>query len=135
MSQENVEIMRRAFDAWTQGELAEAIAFVDENAIIQPIIGPKWHGPQGLLEMFADWVEGFDQFSMTAEEFIDAGDCVVVRVRQEGRGSSTGVPVQVIFWFVFSVKHARITCLEMFEDREPAFEAAGLSKQDAHADS
>jgi ketosteroid isomerase-like protein len=129
MSEENVETMRRAFAAWTQGELADAIEFVDENAIIRPIIGPEWRGPQGLLEMFTDWVEGFDQFSMTAEEFIDAGDSVVVRVRQEGRGSSTGVPVQVIFWFVYWVKDGKMTRLEMFEDREPAFEAAGLSQR------
>jgi ketosteroid isomerase-like protein len=128
MSQENVEIMRRAMDAWTEGDLADAIAFVHEDAIIRPIIGPEWHGPQGLLDMFTDWVEGFDQFSMTAEEFIGAGDRVVVRVRQEGRGSSTGVPVEVVFWFVYTWRGEKIIRFEMFEDREPALEAAGLSE-------
>jgi ketosteroid isomerase-like protein len=127
VSQENVEIMRRSFDAFTRGEVSEVIDAIDENAVIRPIIGPEWHGPQGFLDMLADWVEGFDELTITPEEFFDAGDDVVVRVRQEGRGSSTGVPVQVNFWFVHSLKDGKMIRLEMFEDREPAFAAAGLS--------
>jgi ketosteroid isomerase-like protein len=106
-----------------------------EDAVTRPIIGPEWHGPQGLLEMAADWVEGFDDFTMSGEEFIDAGDHVVVRIRQEGRGASTGVPVNVTFWFVYSLRQSKVVRFEMFQDRDKALEAVGLSEQDAHTDS
>jgi ketosteroid isomerase-like protein len=106
----------------------------DQGVVARPIIGPEWHGPQGVLEMAADWVEGFDEFTMIGEELIDAGDAVVVRIRQEGRGASTGVPVQVTFWFVFSLKDAKVVRFEMFQDRNEALQAVGLSEQDAHAD-
>jgi ketosteroid isomerase-like protein len=127
--------MQRGFQAWAQGDVAGVLEAIDDNAVTRPIIGPDWHGPQGYLDMVADWVEGFDQWTITPEEFIDAGDDVVVRVRQEGRGASTGVPVEVIFWFVYTIKDAKIVRCEMFQDREPALEAAGLSERDAHADS
>ena len=100
----------------------------DESAVTRPIIGPEWHGPQGMLEMAADWVEQFDEFTMTAEEFIDAGDQVVVRVRQAARGTGTGVPVQVTFWFVYSINEGKVTRFEMFQDRKEALEAAGASE-------
>jgi ketosteroid isomerase-like protein len=128
MSQENIEVVRGQFQAWTRGDLAAVFERVDENGVVRPIIGPEWHGPQGFLEMAADWVEGFDEFTVKAEEFLDAGDEVVVRVHQEARGASTGVPVQVTFWWVYSLKDGKIIRLEMFEDREPALEAAGLSE-------
>ena len=76
--------------------------------------------------MAADWAEQFDQLTITAEELVDVDDKVVVRVRQEGHGARTGVPVQVIFWWVYWLKDGKIIRFEMFEDREPALEAAGL---------
>jgi ketosteroid isomerase-like protein len=131
MSQKNVEIVRQGLEAWERGDLSEVIRDFDESVVTRPIIGPEWHGPQGVLEMAADWVEGFDEFTMIGEEFIDAGDAVVVRIRQEGRGASTGVPVQVTFWFVYSLKDAKVIRFEMFQDRDQALQAVGLSNQDA----
>jgi ketosteroid isomerase-like protein len=92
MSQENVEIVRRGLEAWEHGDLSEVIRDFDESVVTRPIIGPEWHGPQGVLEMATDWVEGFDEFTMIGEEFIDAGDAVVVRIRQDGRGATTVSP-------------------------------------------
>jgi ketosteroid isomerase-like protein len=128
MSQENVEIMRRSFEAWARGDVAGVVEAIDDNAVTRPIIGPEWRGPDGFLEMAADWVEGFDELTITGEEFIDAGNHVVVRVRQEGRGASTGVPVEVMFWFVYTLEDAKIIRCEMFRDRAEALEAAGLSE-------
>jgi uncharacterized protein len=135
MSQENVEVVRRGHQAWERGDIAEVIRMFDESAVTRPIIGPERRGPQGMLETAADWVEGFDEFTMIGDEFIDAGDDVVVRVRQEARGVSTGVPVRVTFWFVYSLRDAKIIRFEMFQDRATALEAVGLSEQDAHTDS
>lgn len=134
MSRENVELARRGFEAWERGDLSEVIQTFHENVVTRPIIGPEWHGPQGVLEMAADWVEGFEEFTMTGEQFIDAGDDVVVRVRQEAREASSGVPVRATFWFVYTVQEGKVVRLEMFQDRSQALEAAGLSELDAHVD-
>jgi ketosteroid isomerase-like protein len=128
MSQENVEVVRRGLRSWERGDLAGVLDMFDANAVTRPIIGPEWHGPEGVLDMAADWVEGFDDFTMLGEEFIDAGEHVVVRIRQEGRGASTGVPVSVTFWFVYSLKDAKVVRFEMFQDRSQALEAAGLAE-------
>ena len=57
--------------------------------------GATFHGKEGFLEATADWIEGFSSWSVTPEEFIDAGGCVVVRVRQAVRGEGSGVRSKV----------------------------------------
>ena len=89
-------------------------------------VGATWHGPEGFLEAMADWTEGFDQFSATAEEYIDAGDRVIVRVHQRARGHTSRAPVEADFWFVHTLRGGRIVRLDMFIDKGQALEAAGL---------
>jgi ketosteroid isomerase-like protein len=45
------------------------------------------------------------------------------------------VPVEVMFWFVYTLRDAKIIRCEMFQDRAEALEAVGLSELDVHADS
>jgi ketosteroid isomerase-like protein len=85
-----------------------------------------WHGPEGLLDVAAEWVDTFDEFAMTGEDFTDAGDHVVVRVEQEGRGSDSRVPVTATFWFVFGVRNGRVVTLDMYSARAEAVAAVGL---------
>jgi ketosteroid isomerase-like protein len=126
MSEKNVDVVRGVFDAWKRGDLAEVIRPFDQHAVIRPIIGPEWHGPEGVLGMASDWLEGFEDFVMTAEDLTDTGDVVVVRVRQEAREASTRVPVEATFWFTFSIRDGKVVRFEMFQRREEALDAMGL---------
>jgi ketosteroid isomerase-like protein len=130
MSQENVELIRRSFAAYDAGDLAGMIALMDEKMVTRRLApGPDpgtWHGIEGALQVTAEWMETFDDFAMTAEEYIDAGDHVVVRVREEGRGSASRAPVTAIFWFVFGVRDGKIATWDMYFAREQALEAVGL---------
>ena len=133
MSQENVEVVQRGFEAWEAGDLSSLLALLDDDLVMRrlaPMADPgTWHGPEGLLENVAEWVDAFDEFKMEAEEFIDAGDHVVVRVAQEGRGNESGAPVTATFWFVFGVRGGKtVTTLDMYATRAEALEAAGLSE-------
>jgi ketosteroid isomerase-like protein len=127
MSGENVEIMRAAFEAWDRDDLQGVLNAFDEEVVIRPLIGPEWRGPEGVLGMAADWVEGFSEWKMEAEEYLDAGDMVVVRVRQEGRGEESGTPVTAVYWFAYTLRDGKITRLDMYADEAQAREAAGLS--------
>jgi ketosteroid isomerase-like protein len=62
------------------------------------------------------------------EEFIDAGDRVLVRVRQMARGEASGVPVEGEFWFVFEMSGMKVAKLSFYVRRGEAHEAAGLSE-------
>ena len=124
-------MVRRGFAAWEAGDLGSLLALLDDDLVMRrlaPMADPgTWHGPEGLLENVAEWMDAFDEFKMTAEEFIDAGDHVVVRVAQEGRGRDSGVPVTATFWFVYGVRDGQtVTTLDMYATGDEALEAAGL---------
>jgi ketosteroid isomerase-like protein len=128
MSQENVEIVRRTYAAFERGDISAALDDADPGLVTYRADpeAATWHGPEGFLQAFADWTEGFDDFSATAEEFIDAGERVIVRVHQRARGHGSGVPVEADFWFVHTLSDGKITRLDMFASKGPALEAAGL---------
>ena len=85
MSQENVEIVRRGYEAYARGDMAAMLADLDPDMVTyrEEPDGATFKGRDGFLEAIAEWVEDFDEFVATAEELIDANDRqVVVRVHQ-----------------------------------------------------
>ena len=130
MSLENVEISRKGIDAWAAGDFDTAYAVFDDDVVtrrLAPAPDPgTWRGREALLKVVADWVGMFEEFKMHGEEFLDAGDQVVMRVAQEGRGRGSTVPVKATFWFVHTLRDGKVVNFDMYATRSQAFEAAGL---------
>ena len=130
MSQENVEIVRRAARAWESGDLTQALDLTSDDLVTyrdQPDAATHY-GREGFLEMTLDWIEGFDEWSGTTEEFIDADDRVAARFHQSARGEASGVRVEEDWWFVYTVEALKIVRIEMYRSRDKALKAAGLSE-------
>jgi ketosteroid isomerase-like protein len=133
MSQENLEIVRRGYEAFIRGDLDSALADVHEDFVAtrvapMPDVTP-YHGPQGLVQIFVDWTADFDEFEMSPEEFIDANaEQVVVRQRQRAVGARSGVPIEAEFWFVNTVRGRKLLRLEIYASKSQALEAVGLGK-------
>jgi ketosteroid isomerase-like protein len=129
MSQENVEIVRRNYEAYEHGDMATVRKGTDRGFITyrEEPDGATYHGWDGFLKAVAEWVEDFDEFTFTAEEFIDANDHqVVVRVHQTAVGAQSGARIAGDFWFVNTLRRGKLTRLDMFATKARALEAAGL---------
>jgi ketosteroid isomerase-like protein len=129
MSKENVEIVRAGLEAFRRGEFAEALEHVHPDMVSRRTDPDDavFHGRDGLLALMADWTEGFEEWSYRAEEFFDAGDHVVVRLHQWGRGAGSGAPVEGDYWLTYAFEGGMVTRFTIFTDRERAFAEAGLS--------
>jgi ketosteroid isomerase-like protein len=130
MSQENVEIVRRGFEAYARGDLATLLAGIDPEMVTyrEEPDGATFHGREGFLQAIAEWVEDFDEFAATAEELIDANDRqVVVRVHQTATGAQSGAPIEGDFWFVHTLSGSKVTRLDMLASKRRALAAVGLS--------
>jgi ketosteroid isomerase-like protein len=131
MSQENVEIVRRGLEAYEHGDIGRMLADVDPELIThrappQPDAG-TWHGPEGFLEAFANWIEGFDEFTVTAGQILDANDTqVVVQLHQRAVGSRSRVPIEADFWLVYTFGDDKVARLDFYASRAQALEAVGL---------
>ena len=63
---------------------------------------------------------------MTHEEFVDAGDRVVVALHLRGRGRGSGVEIDARFFDVYTIRDGKIVRMDEFTERFAALEAAGL---------
>ena len=130
MSQENVDHVRRGWEAYERGDLSAALETLSPDLVTHvappiPVAG-TYDGPEGLLQLTLDWAEGFDELVATAEEHIDAGDQVVTRVRHRASGVESGVPVETDIWYVWTIRDGKTVRADIFNDRREALEAAGL---------
>jgi len=130
MAQENVELVRRGFAAFQEGDLSRMLNLMADDLVTYRADpdGATYHGKEGFLRATADWTEDFSEWSVIPEEFIDAGDRVLVRVRQLARGEASGIPVEGEFWFVFEMRGRRLAKVSFYVRRGEALEAAGLSQ-------
>jgi ketosteroid isomerase-like protein len=134
MSQENVEVVTAAYEAFARGGLDRWMEHftddVDWRAIEGDIddVGPI-HGKDALRAWLQDWIDTFDEFWFEPLELIDAGmDKVVVVERYGGRAKLSGVETDQTEAEVFTIRDGKITRLWMFQERAEALEAAGLEE-------
>ena len=128
MSQENLQIVRRAYEAYARGDLGAILGDLDPEMITyrEEPDGATFHGSEGFLRAIAEWVEDFDEFAATAEEMIDVNDHqILVRVHQRAVGAQSGAPIEADFWFVHTLRDAKVTRLDMFTSKTRALAAAG----------
>jgi ketosteroid isomerase-like protein len=124
-----VEIVRAALDAFRRGEVELAFEHLHPDLVStrSDPDGAVFHGRDGLLALMADWVEGFDEWSYEAEEFIDAGEHVVVRLHQWGRGVGSGARVDTDTWLTYAFEDDQVIRFSIFVDRERALAEAGVT--------
>jgi ketosteroid isomerase-like protein len=136
MSQENVEVVRAVFRGLDEAGVDGMLPFLHEEFEYFPAEERgSVHGHNGLRRYFRRWMEAWDEFHLSPTEFLDAGDYVFVGAALNGRGRGSGVEVKMEGWQVWLIRGERATRCEEYNDRAEALEAAGLSEQDAHADS
>jgi len=133
MSQENVEIVRRGLEAFSRGNLGAIFAACDPGIELEVsdayFDAPhRYRGHEGMRELFAAQAEVFDPFRLEPEEFLDAGDQVVVMARAGGRARASGVEVMGRFGHLWRVRGEKIVHFKEFKDPNQALEAAGLQE-------
>jgi hypothetical protein len=105
MSEENVEIVRRAFEEFQTGmERDDPGAWFDSDAIAddyewitsRPFEGRTvWRGREDCTKFVRTFTDEFEDWSVWAERWIDAGDDRDVGLmRQSATGKGSGTPVE-----------------------------------------
>lgn len=87
-----------------------------------------YHGHQGVRRFFRDWLAPWDDYEIELSDCIDAGDAVAIVFRQAGTGRGSGVRIESDFFAVYELEGSQVVRFRLFESREQALEAAGLSE-------
>jgi ketosteroid isomerase-like protein len=74
----------------------------------------------------AEWRSAWEGWELTVESLHDAGDKVVAVMRQHGRAKATGLPIDMTFGMVFTLRDGKQIRMQMYSDPAEALAAAGL---------
>jgi ketosteroid isomerase-like protein len=133
MSEENVEIVRTAYDAFERGDL-EAVSQLQGPAIewqtsVEDPDAATHRGRVAVRRYIEGYMETFLGLRADLEECVEApSDRVLATVRYTGRARASGIDMDWRQWLVYTFKEGLIVRAEEYFDREQALEAAGLSE-------
>ena len=137
MSQENVEIIRRGYALFAAGDFEAVAALLSDDVEVTDAGGlgvtgsaaGTRHGPEGFLRSTQEALEAFEDFHVEPENFIDAGDVVVVPVRITGRGRGSGMEMEMRLAHLWVLRSdSKVVRSEIYETTKEALEAAGPSE-------
>jgi ketosteroid isomerase-like protein len=131
MSQENVELARRCYDAFQRGDVETALEPLGEAFVLE-VVGradtTQYRGREGFLKYLGEWTSMFDDWQWELDRVLDAGPQVLVLGRDWGRGRGSGVLVEERFGHLWTFRDGEPTRMLAFLDWSQALEAVGLSE-------
>jgi ketosteroid isomerase-like protein len=131
VSQENVEIVRRMFEAYAHGGFAAAATFAhpdfEMSLMADHPLGGRTYRAGEAGDAMLDFVNSFQDFRASGEEFIDAGDRVIVAVRERGKARE-GVEFEQTFGVLYTLHDGKVSRMEWFDTPAEALKAVGLEE-------
>jgi ketosteroid isomerase-like protein len=132
MSRDNIELVRKGIDAFNRRDFDAALAAVHDDVTWQRFLSraeantPQVRGKEELRAVWESQVEAVD-LRVEPEEFIAAGDKVIVSSRMVAHGSSSEIALSApITWMWTIDADGLATKVEAFDTHAAALEAAGL---------
>lgn len=130
MSRQNLQAVQAAFYAYHRGDMERVVEFADPDLVVTQTAempdAETFHGRRGFIEAIDAWREAWDSFRVERLRTRAVGDHVLTTVRQRARGRRSGVEVEGLLTFVFTLKAGKLVRWQMFADEANALEAVGL---------
>jgi len=128
MSETNVRIAMGAYEASARGDFPAMLETFHTDV--------EWHAAEGLpwggvhkgrdavaKEVFGALMEHFDGFSLSHEQFIDAGDFVVALGRYDATARATGKHLDAAFAHVWELEDGKLKRYYHYTDTAKFLEA------------
>jgi uncharacterized protein len=133
MSKKNVETVRAMYEAFERGDIPKVLGQMEQsiewNEAENFIYADRspYVGPQAVLEgVFMRLASEWDGFTVTPEEWLDAGHRVVVLGSYSGTHKATGKSVRAQFAHVWGVNQGRVVRFQQYTDTKQFAEAVAM---------
>jgi ketosteroid isomerase-like protein len=137
MSQENVEVVRRSYEAYNQGDLEGVLATLHPRVVWEenhPVFGfvgldPVYEGHEGFRRWWEATREPWTTVEAEIHEITPVGDdALVFSTTMHGTGGGSGVVVELRFFHVIDFRDGKIARRRLYPERQEALNAADLSE-------
>jgi ketosteroid isomerase-like protein len=132
VSQENVEIVRQAIDAYGRRDV-EAMRLLNSPDVVldwsasRGWLAGVYRGWDEVMRFYADYYDAFEEITFEVESYMPVGNLVVVPNVAHQRGRD-GIEVSARAAFVFTLHDGKITRLCLYQELPEALKAVGLEE-------
>ena len=130
----NVDLIRGIYDAFGAGDIPGVVGRMspdiewNEAENFPYADGNPYRGPDAILGgVFARLGGEWDGFAAVPEEFLDAGDTVVVLGRYRGTCKATGEPINAQMAHVWRVRDGKAAAFQQYTDTLQVARATGAA--------
>ena len=124
MSQDNVELARRTFDAIGRKDLDAFLALMDPEVVAVPrtvaVEGGELRGHDGIRTWWESIFGAFPDFDAEVLGVRDAGESTISNVRVHGRGEGSATPFEETLWVVYRFRSGRVTRWQTLRSEDEA---------------
>ena len=133
VSRENVEIVRRGYDAYENSDFETMLGEVlSETIEVHPVPElPDWkayRGHEGFLEWLQIWFEPWEDYTWEVRDLVDGGGNVVLARHLDRAVRAGGTEVENDLWVVWRVRNGKVCQVSFFYREREALDAAGLHR-------
>jgi ketosteroid isomerase-like protein len=133
MSEENVQIVRRVFDALERPDAGvRALWHPDVEFDVSRDIwgalvgGGRYRGVEGVRSWMLDLYSAWETMDLNCDELIDAGEHVIAVLSVRGRGRVSGIELEYRPAGVWTLRQGKIVRVVWLPTRDEALDAVGL---------
>jgi ketosteroid isomerase-like protein len=131
MSQENVKMIQRIFDAFNSEDIELILSFTDPDfeLDVPPELSAEpdvYRGQEGMRRYWESFREAMDEIRMQPERVFDAGEVVVVDLHLTAKGRRTAIAVEQRTPGLWTIRNGKVTRIRAYASLSEALEAAGL---------
>ena len=132
MSRENVDLARRLIEAANRRDF-EAIAegmdpLIEWNDQRELPGAASHHGVEAALRHLRAVFEDMADFRTEAQQFVEAGEHVVITSRVSAKGQASGAPIERVNFAVNEYRAGRLVRVSIYGTKAEALKAVGLQE-------
>lgn len=134
MSRENVDLIRAVYEAFSTGDVPAVLSMMSPDIVWNEAEnfpyadGNPYTGPEAVLSgVFGRLGGDWDGFAALPEEFLDAGDTIVVLGRYRGTFKSTGMTMDAQMAHVWRVADGKVAAFQQYTDTLQAARVTGTA--------
>jgi ketosteroid isomerase-like protein len=134
MSQENLELTRRALELFRDRDLDGFLAMLDEDVEAYPLLAGMeggYRGHDGVRRWWASLLGTFPDFHGEIVELEDVGDLTIAALRLRGHGAESDTPLDTMAWQVAQFRNGKCIGWRVYTRKVEALQAVGLAESGA----